>query len=695
MGVTTSSLDLPPAEDYLTQCCLAIRECSSIRLIHAPKELKEVVQRAVEKHWSPGGSKILETDTLWEYRLKGLPFWNSFSHQRSLQVHSLICYMLDEMQVAGWDVQTATDLSRCKDLSTFFLKRRTKAMTDRDDPVRGRRNRMMFSATLADKNKVYVVNAPKHVINQLYTIFSNHWSKGVLRVSRNKYGTIFTLKGEPWSDGKSASIQASSLVHRLVYTIGLLGWDVSTIARVKNFRDTIFFKQKRMKKFDDLVGCFLSISFYGKNRLRLIHCSDPNIQNDIENFINQSWEPGLEGTRKIHGTIEFRLNGKPFWSDSTDGIDSKLLICALLAMLQKKGWRIHNFISATRSLENKGTLLFKKEPSSDVSPMCISFDDEDKLRLISATDDVKCTVRTVITQRLGTNGIVREGNFRNCWEFKLHGAPWTGLSSDEGIKVRSLLAHILQKLSFKGWHVMTSFDVCSKIIKSDDRHPQPLDAQSWYLCKKESLGIMFDKWKKNADVEPSKNKRSSAVNNNSSSIKDYGVPAGKSIPDDPLGEQESELSAEIMKQVMKQDFCIPTIERSEAAPSPLLESLRTDDMTTPESSLTNLIRDMKCEVAKEKRLLPKEPLPKDLDIPITTFIETVDADDYEKDLDHLIIEEDSLEPVMCSLTNDRLVPYDCKTISPCPSNHDEFEIPEILDDIINTIYSDPPVFDKK
>ena len=54
MGVTTSSLDLPPAEDYLTQCCLAIRECSSIRLIHAPKELKEVVQRAVEKHWSPG-----------------------------------------------------------------------------------------------------------------------------------------------------------------------------------------------------------------------------------------------------------------------------------------------------------------------------------------------------------------------------------------------------------------------------------------------------------------------------------------------------------------------------------------------------------------------------------------------------------------------------------------------------------------
>ena len=63
MGMTTSSLDLPPAEDYLTQVCLALRECSSLRLIHAPKELIEVVQRAVEKHWSPGYFAVLYIDS--------------------------------------------------------------------------------------------------------------------------------------------------------------------------------------------------------------------------------------------------------------------------------------------------------------------------------------------------------------------------------------------------------------------------------------------------------------------------------------------------------------------------------------------------------------------------------------------------------------------------------------------------------
>ena len=70
--------------------------------------------------------------------------------------------MLDEMQVAGWDVQTATDLSRCKDLSTFFLKRRTKAMSDRDDPVGGRRNVNSWEGTSTMMSALCAVIASAH-----------------------------------------------------------------------------------------------------------------------------------------------------------------------------------------------------------------------------------------------------------------------------------------------------------------------------------------------------------------------------------------------------------------------------------------------------------------------------------------------------------------------------------------------------
>lgn len=118
-------------------------------------------------------------------------------------------------------------------------------------------------------------------------------------------------------------------------------------------------------------------------------------------------------------------------------------------------------------------------------------------------------------------------------------------------------------------------------------------------------------------------------------------------------------------------------------------------MTTPESSLTNLIRDMKCEVAREnllKSAISRDQAQNQIEA-ITTLLETVDTVQYDKDLEHLMIEEETLEPVMCGNLNSGVL--DCKTISPAPSNHDEFEIPEIYDDVISTIYSDPPVFDSK
>ena len=56
-------------------------------------------------------------------------------------------------------------------------------------------------------------------------------------------------------------------------------------------------------------------------------------------------------------------------------------------------------------------------PKNNDYPFNVVTPHQDKIRLISATDDVKCTVRTVITQRLGANGIVREGNFRSVIEY--------------------------------------------------------------------------------------------------------------------------------------------------------------------------------------------------------------------------------------------------------------------------------------
>ena len=138
----------------------------------------------------------------------------------------------------------------------------------------------------------------------------------------------------------------------------------------------------------------------------------------------------------------------------------------------------------------------------------------------------------------------------------------------------------------------------------------------------------------------------------------------------PLTEDDENDVGVVKSEDVKPEFNIPRIERSEAL-SPC-----TDDITTPESSLTNLIKDLKCEVKQAQDTLKLE------------------TREYNKDLEHLIIEEESLEPVHCGNNNISIVPMDCKSLSPVHSN-EEFEIPEVYDDVINTIFSDPPVFDKK
>ena len=178
----------------------------------------------------------------------------------------------------------------------------------------------------------------------------------------------------------------------------------------------------------------------------------------------------------------------------------------------------------------------------------------------------------------------------------------------------------------------------------------------------------------NAEVEPTPSK-----------TKTNGVPnnmADKPVKKIGLGDVVSEV----------------TIGVSAAIADPENDVLiRSEDLATPESSLTNLIRDMKTEVDLEKKIMKKDLDLKELEEPVqvATFIETVDAESDCEEIEHLMIEEDSIGPVMCSLNSANLMPYDCKSISPAPSQSEEFEIPEIKDDFISTIFSDPPVFDKK
>lgn len=154
----------------------------------------------------------------------------------------------------------------------------------------------------------------------------------------------------------------------------------------------------------------------------------------------------------------------------------------------------------------------------------------------------------------------------------------------------------------------------------------------------------------------------------------------------------------VVDEDVKPDFRIPDVRHS--APSPPDDI---DGMETPQSSLTELIKDVKKDndFKRLSSLATSNPVNDDKGSDISsissnvTVIQTTECD-KRIDFDEFCISEEVVKPVMSSIDcNSRSASsmydtIDCKTISPVPSNHEEFELPEIMDDVISSLLTDPP-----
>lgn len=147
---------------------------------------------------------------------------------------------------------------------------------------------------------------------------------------------------------------------------------------------------------------------------------------------------------------------------------------------------------------------------------------------------------------------------------------------------------------------------------------------------------------------------------------------------------------------------LPTFEHQ--APSPPVD----EELDTPQSSLTELIKDMKHEnenlakhaaenlAAEKAKSESAKAARKNI-----TVIETTEVDDSERIEFDCNVSQENVQHVMSAIDCSKSInsdygddkidckSIDCKSISPVPSNQDEFEIPEIFDDVISTLLTDP------
>jgi len=489
MGADSSRFQLEKGETYLSYYCITIRETNTIRVIHANKDTKDTIRKVIKCNWPSGIAHELDEGGYWELKLKGTPFWNSFNSEYALRVHRLICILIQELYAGGWEIIIASDLSRVRDLSTFFFKRPAI-------PIKDAANVHIFTITLSGDNLLYLTNIPKTTKYELVKLINENWAKGVKKETYCKSGIVITLDGKPWLDIKSMSAAARSVLHKMINYLGMVGWELITTARVKNSRDTLFFmKTRTAPAINDLVRSFFSLSVNGKDRLRVLHSSIPSIVEDLRNIITAGWEGEIVSECLKNGCHEFEIKGNPFWCESTEAIQTRYLMIQILENLLEKGFRVQTAISPSSRLVNKGLIIFRKGIPTHLTVICISFDENDRIRILNSPDEFNNCVRSVIQERYGARGIVKESTFRRAFDFKIRGEPWSGHNVHDGIEVRSMLCHLLQKVALKGWKVVLSTDVTSCSVKSDDRKDHPQDVQCWYLMKTDIVNRAISKWK--------------------------------------------------------------------------------------------------------------------------------------------------------------------------------------------------------
>jgi hypothetical protein len=96
-------------------------------------------------------------------------------------------YFYQELYAGGWEIIISSDLSRVRDLSTFFLKRPAI-------PIKDAANIHIFTITLSGENLLYLTNIPKSTKHELVKILNENWGKGVKKVITNPFSLIVLFK---------------------------------------------------------------------------------------------------------------------------------------------------------------------------------------------------------------------------------------------------------------------------------------------------------------------------------------------------------------------------------------------------------------------------------------------------------------------------------------------------------------------
>ncbi|KZP33691.1 hypothetical protein FIBSPDRAFT_943468 [Athelia psychrophila] len=218
----------------------------------------------------------------------------------------------------------------------------------------------------------------------------------------------------------------------------------------------------------DYSQTWAAVTMNEDDLLRFLQFSKEEIE-QIRTAILTSWANGIQNERDYHGSWEFKLRGNPWIAQGSQAVGSRMLMRGVFKHLYHMGWSLVSSSDISKKTGDKDTLLFRRHaPGPEIDLVSVSFNEDDKLRLIGAPGDLPPAIR----QTLGPL-IQSEKDKDGAVQFKLQGNPWIS-EGTETVTTRSLLLNILQSLESHGFRMYASVNQSSK---------ETAEMDTWYLCR--------------------------------------------------------------------------------------------------------------------------------------------------------------------------------------------------------------------
>uniref|UniRef100_A0A0N5AJN9 Myotubularin phosphatase domain-containing protein n=1 Tax=Syphacia muris TaxID=451379 RepID=A0A0N5AJN9_9BILA len=462
----------------------------TIRVIDAPNDVVEVIHSTILSTYSSlQRVSISEDGNSAHFKFEGYPFVVNSSKETGILVKRMICALLENLRLHGWELALSSDLCRFHDFSTLFFQKVSNNANQKAQ---------IMCLSLSGYDRLQLINAPKEahaalaesvgnllqkqnandeyfevqLIGDLTSIFTSIYK--YLQLSLNVAGAFWI------SFNSTEDFFARSLLLNCFSQFQKLRYRFYGTANIKGTADSIFFIQDD----EEVVQCRFCVMSLNKNdRIRLIGAPDEVIQ-VVGKCISEYWCNGIQKAEPKEQGIyyEYKLGGFPWLSYGPEAVGSRYLITMILERMVCNGWGVVTALDISRMPNDKAVFIFRQCAPTTIPHFAICPTDFDKIRIINADREMLQFIDRLIRDSW-TPGIQKIGIYGRSFEVKLVGYPWNSFNYGKVFELsRMMMTRILHGLAIRGWKVICSADISTKRIKSQYSKRNSVDMHSWFVA---------------------------------------------------------------------------------------------------------------------------------------------------------------------------------------------------------------------